>query len=89
MYLQINYTCFTKDSEGLWGKKNTGQRITEDQVTIGENLMIRTIKALSGEREKSGGIAGTVGPPEIFRDPAVSRYVVGPCNVYAEYVEHA
>lgn len=46
--------------------------------------MIRTTRALSGEREKRGDIAGTAGPPEIFRDPIFSKYVVGPSNVSAE-----
>lgn len=78
------YARFTKDSEGLWGKKNTGQRITEGQVKTGEKVMIRTTRALIGEKEKREDIPGTAGPPEIARDPVVtsrttlSISVVGP-----------
>ena len=54
----------------LWGKKNPGPGLTEDQVKIEENSMIQTTMALNVEVEKIGDIGRTADPLEILYDPA-------------------
>jgi hypothetical protein len=50
----------------LWGKKNPGLSITEDQVRIEENSIIQTTMALNVEVEKIGDIGETADILEIY-----------------------
>jgi hypothetical protein len=50
----------------LWGKKNPGLGITEDQVRIEENSIIQTTMALNVEVEKIGDIGETADILEIY-----------------------
>jgi hypothetical protein len=88
------FTPETGDSEGLWGKKKTGLRITDARVKIEEKQMIQNTWALNAEEGKTEDIAGTVGPPEIFRILQLSSHamqsirVVGPCKVHVRHVKN-
>jgi hypothetical protein len=56
--------------EGVWGKKNPGLGRTEDQMKIEENTMIRTMKALNGDVEKTGDFGETADLLDILQGPA-------------------
>jgi hypothetical protein len=72
----MDYSGRKEDKEGLWGKKNPGLGMAEEQVTIEENSMTQTTRALIAEVEKIGDIGGTADPLEII-------LIVGP-SFFAE-----
>jgi hypothetical protein len=68
------------DSESLWGKKNPGLGIIEDQVKIEENSMIQTTRVLNVEAEKIEDIGRTADPLELLYDPANTSSSCCSCN---------